>query len=68
RTRRWKLVRDFDHFIKDELYDLVSDPAEKTNLIDSPEPDIQDVCRSLNTKLLDKMRGIDDPALKEAKS
>jgi uncharacterized sulfatase len=63
RTRRWKLVRDFDHFIKDELYDLASDPAETTNLIDSPEPRIQNVRRSLNAKLLERMRAIKDPAL-----
>jgi uncharacterized sulfatase len=63
RTRRWKLVRDFDHFIKDELYDLASDPTETTNLIDSAEPRIQNVRRSLNAKLLEKMRSINDPAL-----
>jgi choline-sulfatase len=63
RTRRWKLVRDFDHFIKDELYDLANDPAETANLIDSPEPRIQNVRRSLNAKLLEKMRSIKDPAL-----
>jgi len=63
RTRRWKLVRDFDHFMKDELYDLASDPAETNNLIDSPEPRIQNVRRSLNRKLLQKMRSINDPAL-----
>jgi uncharacterized sulfatase len=67
RTPRWKLVRDFDHFIKDELYDLANDPAEKTNLIDSPEPRIQSIRRLMNEKLLDKMRRIDDPALKATK-
>jgi choline-sulfatase len=65
RTPQWKLVRDFDHFIKDELYDLASDPAETNNLIDSPEARIQDVRRSLNAKLLAAMRNIDDPALVE---
>ncbi len=63
RTPQWKLVRDFENFIKDELYDLVNDPAERTNVIDSPEPRIQSVRRSLNQKLLDKMRSINDPAL-----
>ncbi|MHC4619742.1 MAG: sulfatase family protein [Planctomycetota bacterium] len=66
RTPQWKLVRDFDHFIKDELYDLANDPTETTNLIDSAEARIQDVRRSLNAKLLDKMRSINDPALGEA--
>ncbi|MHC4623877.1 MAG: sulfatase family protein [Planctomycetota bacterium] len=63
RTPRWKLVRDFDHFIKDELYDLANDPAETTNVIDSRDPRIQDVRTSLNAKLLEKMRSINDPAL-----
>ncbi|MHC4619672.1 MAG: sulfatase-like hydrolase/transferase [Planctomycetota bacterium] len=63
RTPRWKLVRDFDHFIKDELYDLANDPAETTNLIDSRDPRIQDVRRSLNAKLLEEMRSTNDPAL-----
>ncbi|MHC4573340.1 MAG: sulfatase-like hydrolase/transferase [Planctomycetota bacterium] len=68
RTPHWKLVRDFDRFIKDELYDLASDPAETNNLIDSPDPRIQDVRRSLNAKLLAKMRNINDPALQEVQS
>ena len=63
RTPQWKVVRDFDHFIKDELYDLANDPAETTNLIDSPEAHIQNVRRSLNAKLMDRMRSINDPAL-----
>lgn len=67
RTPRWKLVRDFDHFIKDELYDLVNDPAEKTNLIDSPDPRIQGIRRSLEEKLLERMRSIEDPALQKTK-
>jgi uncharacterized sulfatase len=65
RTRRWKLVRDFDHFIKDELYDLANDPDETTNLIDSPKARIKRVRRSLNQKLLARMRSIKDPALEE---
>jgi uncharacterized sulfatase len=63
RTTNWKLVRDFKHVIEDELYDLAGDPAETTNLIDSPDPAIQHVRRSLNKKLLEKMREVEDPAL-----
>ena len=65
RTPRWKLVRDFKHVIKDELYDLVKDPAETTNLIDLPDPGIQKQREVLNTKLLAKMRSINDPALRQ---
>lgn len=63
RTVRWKLVRDFKHKGKDELYDLVNDPAETRNLIDSPNRVVQSQRQFLNTKLLNAMRRIDDPAL-----
>jgi len=61
RTPRWKLVRDFKHKNKDELYDLVDDPAETQNLINSPDPRVQMKLQSLNKKLLERMRSINDP-------
>ncbi|MHC4647567.1 MAG: sulfatase-like hydrolase/transferase [Planctomycetota bacterium] len=64
RTPRWKLVRDFKHEAKDEFYDLSNDPAETRNLIDWPDATIQNTRASLNRKLLDRMREIDDPVLK----
>jgi uncharacterized sulfatase len=64
RSRRWKLIRDFDHFIPDQFYDLINDPTEKNNLIDSPDPEIQKQLKVLNKKLLKKMMNINDPALK----
>ncbi|MHC4573958.1 MAG: sulfatase-like hydrolase/transferase [Planctomycetota bacterium] len=51
RIPRWKLVRDFKHEAKDELYDLLNDPAETRNLIDWPDTTIQDTRASLNRKL-----------------
>ena len=63
RTPRWKLVRDFKHVIKDELYDLMKDPGETRNLIDSSDLQVQQVRRLLNGKLLERMRAINDPAL-----
>jgi hypothetical protein len=57
-------VRDFKHEAKDELYDLLNDPAETRNLIDWPDATIQNTRESLNRKLLERMREIDDPALK----
>jgi len=64
RTPRWKLVRDFKHVIKDEFYDLINDPAENNNLIDSSDPKIQKQREILNARLLEKMKSINDPALK----
>lgn len=64
RTRRWKLVRDFKHDGKDELYDLANDPAETNNLFNSPGLQIQSIRKRLNAKLLQKMRQINDPALR----
>jgi len=63
RTARWKLVRDFKHDGKDELYDLVNDPTETNNLVDSVDPAIRAQRELLDTKLLEMMRRIDDPAL-----
>jgi uncharacterized sulfatase len=63
RTPRWKLVRDFKHETKDELYDLVLDFAETRNLIDSTDPTVQKKRELLNQKLLEKMHDINDPAL-----
>ena len=63
KSGRWKLVRDFKHVIKDELYDLQNDPDEHVNLIDSPDPAVQQQHRLLNDKLIGKMRQIEDPAL-----
>jgi uncharacterized sulfatase len=63
RTVRWKLVRDFEHKDKDELYDLVNDPAETNNLIDSADPAAQAQRELLNIRLLNAMRRVNDPAL-----
>ena len=63
RSGRYKLVVDFQHFIKDELYDLETDPHEHHNIIDSAGPFIQKQRIILNKKLLKKMREINDPAL-----
>jgi len=65
RTTRYKLVRDFKHEGSDELYDLVADPNETKNLIDSSDPAIQKARRQLNEKLLTQMRLINDPTLQQ---
>lgn len=63
RTRQWKLVRDFEHKDKDELYNLAEDPAESNNLISSARPAIQKQRQLLNVRLIETMRIINDPAL-----
>ena len=64
RTAQWKLIRDFNNPGKDELYHLAKDPGETTNLIDSADPEVRRVKRSLKAKLLAKMQELNDPVLK----
>ena len=61
RSEGWKLKRDFLNPERDELYDLVNDPAENTNLIASEQASA--VRTSLNAKLLTWMRSINDTAV-----
>jgi len=63
RTPKWKLIRDFRHEGKDELYHLEEDPAETTNLINSSDPAVQEMREWLNEKLLERMHSINDPLL-----
>ncbi|APZ93608.1 sulfatase family protein [Fuerstiella marisgermanici] len=59
RTPEWKLVRDFMHPERDELYHLTTDPEETTNVID--EPANQAIVKQLHSKLLKRMEEIHDP-------
>jgi uncharacterized sulfatase len=61
RTPHWKLIRDFHNTGKDELYHLAKDPAETTNLIESPGKEIHNIRATLDTKLLATMHQIGDP-------
>ncbi|MBM3746759.1 MAG: DUF4976 domain-containing protein [Acidobacteria bacterium] len=63
RTPEWKLVRDFRHRDRDELYHLSRDPSETTNLIDSGDAAPQEARRRLESRLREKMREIGDPVL-----
>ena len=63
RTPRWKLVRDFLNPERDELYDLVNDPAETTNRIHDPSPEVQAAIQQLHQRILEQMRKTNDPAL-----
>lgn len=63
RTPEWKLMIDYRHPGRNELYDLVHDPSEFHNLIDSTDPDVQAVRRELESKILAKLAEIQDPVL-----
>jgi uncharacterized sulfatase len=63
RTSRWKLIRDFRNSGRDELYDLMGDPAEATNLIHSESAEVQQIVAELNQKILARMKLIDDPVV-----
>lgn len=63
RTPQWKLVRDFLNPERHELYNLQKDPAETTNLIRDPSPEVQQIIERLHAKILAKMREVNDPVL-----
>jgi choline-sulfatase len=58
----WKLVKDFQHQNKDELYNLKTDPDERINLIKSNDPAVVRQKKMLKGKLLEKMKEIGDKA------
>jgi uncharacterized sulfatase len=62
RTPKWKLVRDFRHTGRDELYHLATDPDELDNLIQSEDPAIQSQLTALEESLRTSMKAIGDPA------
>ncbi len=67
RTPEWKLIRDFLNPGRDELYHIALDPEENINLIDIPTEEVRLVKENLNQHILQKMKEIDDPLLKEVK-
>jgi len=64
RTPRWKLMQDFASPGRAELYDLVNDPHELTNLAASQDPQHARVRQELTAKLHKRMVQLKDPALK----
>lgn len=63
RTKEWHLVRYHLGVGMDELFDLVNDPEETTNLIKSPKA--QKVRGELEARLLEWQRSIGDPLLEK---
>jgi hypothetical protein len=60
KSGHWKLVKDFKHPGMDELYNLEIDPDERTNLINSTDPEAVKQKKNLQKKMIEKMREIDD--------
>ncbi len=67
RTPRWKLVRDFLNPDRDELYDLVRDPAEARNLLGSDSAEARAAIASLDARIRERMKAIGDPVLETLK-
>ncbi|AMY07245.1 hypothetical protein LuPra_00412 [Luteitalea pratensis] len=63
REAGWKLVRSYGTTTKDQLFDLEADPGELKNLWNAREQ--ADRRRSMERRLREWMRSIDDPVLKE---
>lgn len=65
RTSNWKLVRDFLNPERDELFDLINDPAESRNVISQEKN--AGVVRELHTQILTRMKALNDSVLKKIK-
>lgn len=64
RTAQWKLVRDFRNPDRDELYHLLSDPAESKNRIrDTGDPAVRAAIAALDGRIREKMSLVNDPLL-----
>jgi uncharacterized sulfatase len=61
RTEEWKLIRDFKRPGYGELYDLVNDPTESTNMI--AESELQHIVDRLDEMIRSHMRELGDPLL-----
>ncbi len=64
RTPQWKLIRDFKRPGYGELYDLVNDPTESTNMIDARET--RGIVQALDARIRAKMEETGDPVLELA--
>ena len=65
RTPEWKLVIDFAHPTRTELYDLKADPLETENLASSTAAGPVEARSRLQTKILNYMKEIRDPLAAE---
>ena len=66
RTTDWKFVRDFRYEGRVELYDLRTDPEERSNLADSNQAIHQSQRRQLEERLMEHLKQIADPIVATA--
>ena len=64
RTADWKLTCNFLEPFRDELYQIAKDPHEQENLINSNRPDAIAAKKELRARILERMKQLKDPALK----
>ncbi|AWB66058.1 N-acetylgalactosamine 6-sulfate sulfatase [Saccharobesus litoralis] len=66
---KYKLIRDFNNQGRDEFYDLVNDPDESHNLLQTQlTPQQKAIVTKLHNAIIDKMRSTNDPVFKLIKS
>ncbi|WP_236973514.1 sulfatase family protein [Membranihabitans maritimus] len=65
RTSEWKLVIDFLNPGRNELYHIAFDPEENINLYSFSNAELDKIKSGLKLKIIQKMREIADPLLKE---
>jgi choline-sulfatase len=63
RSPYYKLVRDFLNPGRDEFYNLVKDPEEQVNLIESDDAEIRQIIAEFDGKIRGRMREVGDPVL-----
>jgi uncharacterized sulfatase len=64
RTRDWKLTKDFNNPDRDELYNVAKDPEENINMVYDSREEVKNVKRTLENKIIQQMKKINDPLLK----
>ena len=64
-TDRWKLVRFYRQRRPDEFNDRLHDPEERTNLWESPDPEVQQAIHDLDRKMASMMQRIGDTVVAE---
>jgi uncharacterized sulfatase len=64
-TSEWKLTCNFLEPFRDELYHIAKDPLEEENLIASERTDAVAAREMLRTRIIQTMRDLKDPALRQ---
>ena len=67
RAKRYKLIKHFHANMMDEFYDLENDPDETRNLMRKNQPgsELAGIAEDLDQQLIEWMKSIDDPLLRD---